>query len=139
MRQDILQSVWGNDMKKKMVYLMITTVALFGSFEVGRQTQMNTTGEKVVEIMPEKVDLSNKDQFDYIDTFLGSIVDWNTDGKEMAIMTKDGYELYAQKQDDVYQESIKQYMALDDVVTWNVNGDTLTVSTMDGNNYTFDK
>lgn len=126
-------------MKKKMVYLMITTVALFGSFEVGRQTQMNTTGEKVVETMPSNVDLADDTQYRYIDKFIGSITDWNTDGKEMAIMTSDGYELYAQKQDDVYKESIKQYIALDDVVTWNVNGDTLTVSTMDGNNYTFDK
>lgn len=126
-------------MKKKMVYLMIITVALFGSFEVGRQTQMNTTGEKVVETMPSNVDLADDTQYRYIDKFIGSITDWNTDGKEMAIMTSDGYELYAQKQDDVYKESIKQYIALDDVVTWNVNGDTLTVSTMDGNNYTFDK
>ena len=126
-------------MKKKVVYLMITTVTLFGSFEIGRQTQMNTTGEKVVETMPNGVDLADDTQYSYIDKFIGSITDWNTDGKEMAIMTSDGYELYAQKQDDVYRESIKQYMALDDVTTWEVNGDTLTVTTTDGNNYTFNK
>ena len=126
-------------MKKKMVYLMITSVALFGSFEIGRQTQMNTTGEKVVETMPNGVDLADDTQYSYIDKFIGSIVDWNTDGKEMAIMTKDGYELYAYKQDDVYRESIKQYIALNDVATWNIDGDTLTVSTVDGNSYTFDK
>ena len=126
-------------MKKKVVYLMITTVTLFGSFEIGRQTQMNTTGEKVVETMPNGVDLADDTQYSYIDKFIGSITDWNTDGKEMAIMTSDGYELYAQKQDDVYRESIKQYMALDDVTTWEVNGDTLTVTTTDDNNYTFNK
>lgn len=138
-KQDILQSVGGNDMKKKVVCLMITVIALVGSFEIGRQTQMNTTGEKVVETMPNGVDLADDTQYSYIDKFIGSITDWNTDGKELAIMTSAGYELYAQKQDDVYRESIKQYIALDDVVTWNVNGDTLTVSTSDGNNYTFDK
>ena len=126
-------------MKKKVVYLMITAVALFSSFEIGRQTQMNTTGEKVVETMPNGVDLADDTQYSYIDKFIGSITDWNTDGKEMAKMTSDGYELYAQKQDNVYRESIKQYMALDDVVTWNVDGNTLTISTVDGNNYTFDK
>lgn len=126
-------------MKKKMVYLMITSVAVIGSFEIGRQIQMNTTGEKVVETMPNGVDLADDTQYSYIDKFIGSITDWNTDGKELAIMTSDGYELYAQKQDNVYQESIKQYIALDDVSTWNANGDTLTISTVDGNSYTFDK
>ena len=118
---------------------MITSVALFGSFEIGRQTQMNTTGEKVVKTMPNGVDLADDTQYSYIDKFIGSITDWNTDGKELAIMTSDGYELYAYKQDDVYRESIKQYIALNDVATWNIDGDTLTVSTVDGNSYTFDK
>lgn len=118
---------------------MVTAIALVGSFESGRQTQMNTTGEKVVETMPNGVDLADDTQYSYIDKFIGSITDWNTDGKELAIMTSDGYELYAQKQDNVYRESIKQYMALDDVSTWEVNGDTLTVTTTDGNSYTFDK
>lgn len=86
-------------MKKKMVYLIITSVALFGSFEIGRQTQMNTTGEKVVKTMPNGVDLADDTQYSYIDKFIGSITDWNTDGKELAIMTSDGYELYAYKQD----------------------------------------
>lgn len=126
-------------MKKKVVCLMVTAIALVGSFESGRQTQMNTTGEKVVETMPNGVDLADDTQYSYIDKFIGSITDWNTDGKELAIMTSDGYELYAQKQDNVYRESIKQYMALDDVSTWEVNGDTLTVTTTDGNSYTFDK
>lgn len=125
-------------MKKKMIYLMITAVALFSSFEIGRQTQMNTTGEKVVETMPNSVDLADDTQYNYIDKFIGSIVDWNTDGKELAIMTSNGYELYAQKQDNVYSESIKQYIALNDVVTWNVDGNILTITT-DRNNYIFDK
>lgn len=126
-------------MKKKVVCLMITAIALVGSFEIGRQTQMNTTGEKVVETMPNDVDLADDTQYSYIDKFIGSITDWNTNGKELAIMTSDGYELYAQKQDDVYRESIKQYMALDDVVRWEVNGDTLAIITIDGNSYTFNK
>lgn len=125
-------------MKKKMVYLMITAVALFGSFEIGRQTQINTTGENVVETMPNGVDLADDTQYNYIDKFIGSITDWNTDGKELAIMTSDGYELYAQKQDNVYSESIKQYIGLNDIVAWNVDGNTLTITT-NGNNYIFDK
>lgn len=54
--------------------------------------------------MPEKVDLSNKDQFNYICDFMAKISDWNCGGgtnDELAVSTKDGYELYAQKQENV--------------------------------------
>ena len=89
--------------------------------------------------MPEKVDLSNKDQFDYIDTFLGSVIDWNTDGKEMAIMTSDGYELYAYKQASIYKPDIKQYIGMNELSSWSIDGNTLTITTSDGNDYIFNK
>ena len=89
--------------------------------------------------MPEKVDLSNPKQFNYIDAFLGSVVDWNMDGKEMAIMTSDGYELYLNKQETIYQPDIKQYIGMNEFSSWNVNGNTLTITTSGGNDYTFNK
>lgn len=78
-------------MKKKILYILTTAVLIYTAFYIGRNTapHTTTTTTKVIHTMPKKVDLSNKDQFNYIDTFLGSIVDWNTDGKEMAVMTSD--------------------------------------------------
>ena len=96
-------------MKKKILYILTTAVLICTAFYIGRNTAPHTTTTKTIHTMPEKIDLSNKDQFDYIDTFLGSIVDWNTDGKEMAVMTSDGYELYLNKQETIYQPDIKQY------------------------------
>lgn len=106
-------------MKKKILYILTTAVITLTAFYIGRNTAPHTTTTKVIHTMPEKVDLSNKDQFDYIDTFLGSIVDWNTDGKEMAAMTSDGYELYLNKQETIYQPDIKQYIGMNEFSSWN--------------------
>lgn len=124
-------------MKKKIIYILTTAVITLTAFYIGRNTAEPTT--KVIHTMPEKVDLSNPKQFNYIDTFLGSIVDWNTDGKEMAIMTSDGYELYLNKQESIYQPDIKQYIGMKEFSSWNVDGNVLTITTLDGNNYTFNK
>lgn len=126
-------------MKKKILYILTTAVITLTAFYIGRNTAPHTTTTKVIHTMPEKVDLSNKDQFDYIDTFLGSIVDWNTDGKEMAAMTSDGYELYLNKQETIYQPDIKQYIGMNEFSSWNNDGNILTITTSDGNDYAFDK
>lgn len=128
-------------MKKKILYILTTAVLICTAFYIGRNTapHTTTTKAKVIHTMPEKVDLSDSKQFDYIDTFLGSITDWNTDGKEMAIMTKDGYELYLNKQASIYQPDLKQYIGMKEFASWNVDGNILTITTSDGNTYTFNK
>lgn len=124
-------------MKRKITYILTTAVITLTAFFIGRNTAEQTT--KVIHTMPGKVDLSNSKQFDYIDNFLGSVVDWNTDGKEMAIMTSDGYELYLNKQASIYQPNIKQYIGMNELSSWNVDGSTLEIITSDGNTYTFNK
>lgn len=124
-------------MKRKITYILTTVVITLTAFYIGRNTAEPTT--KIIHTMPEKVDLSNSKQFNYIDTFLGSIVDWNTDGKEMAVMTSDGYELYLNKQASIYQPDLKQYIGMKEFASWNVDGNILTITTSDGNTYTFDK
>lgn len=126
-------------MKRKILYILTTAVITLTAFYIGRNTTPHTTTAKVIRTMPEKVDLSNSKQFNYIDAFLGSIVDWNTDGKEMAIMTKDGYELYLNKQASIYQPDLKQYIGMKEFASWNIDGNILTITTSDGNTYTFDK
>lgn len=128
-------------MKKKILYILTTAVLICTAFYIGRNTapHTTTTKAKVIHTMPEKVDLSDSKQFDYIDTFLGSITDWNTDGKEMAIVTKDGYELYLNKQASIYQPDLKQYIGMKEFASWNVDGNILTITTSDGNTYTFNK
>lgn len=129
-------------MKKKILYILTTAVLICTAFLVGRNTtptKTTTAKAKVIHTMPKKVDLSDDAQFDYIDTFLGSITDWNTDGKEMAIMTKDGYELYLNKQASIYQPDLKQYIGMKEFASWTIDGNILTITTSDGNTYTFNK
>ena len=126
-------------MKKKITYILTTAILICTALYIGRNTAPTHTTTKTIHTIPEKVDLSDKDQFNYIDTFLGSIIDWNTDGKEMAIMTSDGYELYLNKQETIYQPDIKQYIGLNEFSSWNVDGNALTITTTDGNSYTFNK
>ena len=128
-------------MKTKIFYILTTAVITLTAFYIGRNTapHTTTTTTKVIHTMPEKVNLSDDAQFNYIDTFLGSITDWNTDGKEMAIMTKDGYELYLNKQASIYQPDLKQYIGMKEFASWTIDGNILTITTSDGNTYTFNK
>ena len=129
-------------MKKKILYILTTAVLICTAFLVGRNTAPTKTTMKTITAMPEKVDLSNKDQFNYICDFMAEISDWNCGGginDELAVSTKDGYELYAQKQENVYSPDIKQYIGLNELSSWNVDGSTLEIITSDGNTYTFDK
>lgn len=129
-------------MKHKITYILTTAVLICTAFYIGRNTAPTHTTTKVVHTMPEKVDLSNKDQFNYICSFMSQVIDWNCSGgvdDELAVSTKDGYELYAQKQENVYIPKFKQYIGLNEFSSWNIDGNILTISTTDGNSYTFDK
>lgn len=129
-------------MKKKIAYILTTTVLISTAFIAGRNTAPTKTVTKTVTAMPEKVDLSDKTQFNYICSFMAQITDWNCGGgvnDELAVSTKDGYELYAQKQESVYNPNIKQYIGFNELSSWNVDENTLTLTTSDGNTYTFDK
>ena len=131
-------------MKKKITYILTMAVITLTAFYIGRNTapHTTTTKAKVIHTMPEKVDLSNKDQFNYICDFMAKISDWNCGGgtnDELAVSTKDGYELYAQKQENVYSPDLKQYIGMKEFASWNVDGNILTITTSDGNTYTFNK
>mgnify|MGYP001070752523 CR=1 FL=1 len=80
-------------MKRKILYTAAIVIIATASFIIGRNT-VNQSG---------KLNLDNNADFEMACDFMGQIVDWNTDGKELAIMTKDGYELYAYKSENVYQ------------------------------------
>lgn len=129
-------------MKKKIAYILTTAVLICTAFYIGRNTAPTHTTIKTVTTMPGKVDLTDKNQFNYICDFMAQISDWNCGGgvnDELAVSTADGYELYAQKQESVYNPNIKQYIGFNELSSWNVDGNTLTLTTLDGNNYTFNK
>lgn len=88
--------------RKNLLYmlgllLMMAVIWTSGIF-IGRMTAPEkTTTENY------RLNLDTETGWNLANDFVGQIVDWNTDGEELAIMTADGYELYAYKTEDIYQ------------------------------------
>lgn len=88
--------------RKNLLYmlgllLMMAVIWTSGIF-IGRMTAPEKT---TTENYSLNLDTETGQQL--ANDFAGQIVDWNTDGEELAIMTADGYELYAYKTEDIYQ------------------------------------
>lgn len=97
-------------MKKKIAYGIVTVALVVSAFLIGK-TQANWS------VNYNKSDLT--------------VVDWNTDGSELAMSLSDGTELYAYKSETVYSPERKNYVAFDEID--HVDGDEII--TKDGNVY----
>ena len=90
-----------NEKKKNIIHtigLLLALSAIWTSaFFIGRMTapEKTTTENSSLNLNTETVQ-------QFANDFAGQILDWNTDGEELAIMTADGYELYAYKTKDIY-------------------------------------
>lgn len=100
-------------MKKKIGYIVTLATVAIGCFFVGRVTvhYENATGQKTTAqaIQAEiktTLDLNNSTDFELACDFVGKIVDWNTNGEELSLMTSDGYELYAYKSQSIYRNRL---------------------------------
>lgn len=83
-----------------MLGLLIMMVAIWGSgIFIGRMTVPEKTMTENYSL-----NLDTETGWNLANDFAGQIVDWNTDGEELAIMTADGYELYAYKTEDIYNQ-----------------------------------
>lgn len=67
-----------------------------------------------------------------------NIVDWNTDGKELALSMSDGSKVYAYRSSDEYGKK-RAYIPCKDVISWEVTETGLYITTADGNGYYFEK
>lgn len=56
-----------------------------------------------IEVPKSTLNLNDPNDINMVCDIFGKIVDWNTDGQELAVMTADGYEFYAYKSADIYQ------------------------------------
>ena len=112
-------------MKKKIAYLTITAVIGMTAFFVGKNFTETTQQPESIQTAPELIEMTveygglfleytdGKNFFTHwiptedleraglIDT--AHIVDWNTDGAELSVMTENDCEWYAYKSADVYQ------------------------------------
>ena len=127
-------------MFKKLVITLLTATTIFSGISAYNTTK--TAAEPVkaesrqnaTEITSEtqKLDYSQEQDYSYADAFVCDIVDWNTNGEELSLMTSDGYEFYSYKSADEYNFN-KAYVALDDIVDNTEN--KIQIFTKDGNVY----
>ena len=117
-------------MKKKIAYLTLTAVVGVTAFFVGKNfttttTEPETVQPETIQTAPELIEMTVEsgglfleytDGENFYSYWIPSedlekaglinpadIVDWNTDGEELAVMTKNDYEWYAYQSENVYQ------------------------------------
>ena len=130
-------------MFKKLTVTLLTLTTIFSGISAYNTTK--TAAEPVkaesrqnsaTEITSEtqKLDYSQEHDYSYADSFVCDIVDWNTNGEELSLMTSDGYEFYSYKSADEYNFN-KAYVALDDITDVEKTEDKILIYTKDGTIY----
>lgn len=108
-------------MFKKLTVILLTLTTIFSGISAYKTTK--TAAEPVkaesrqnsaTETNNRKLDYSAEQDYSYADSFISDVVDWNTNGEELALMTSDGYEFYAYKSANEYEfnkrDPIKLYI-----------------------------
>lgn len=119
-------------MFKKLVITLLTATTIFSGIAA-----INTTVSRqnsATETHNGKLDYSAEQDYSYADSFVVDIVDWNTNGTELSLMTSDGYEFYAYKSADEYDFN-KAYVALDDITDVKKAEGKILIYTKDGTIY----
>ena len=128
-------------MFKKLTVTLLTLTTIFSGISAYNTTKTAAEAESrqnATEITTEthngKLDYSAEQDYSYADAFVGDIVDWNTNGEELSLMTSDGYEFYSYKSADEYDFN-KAYVALDDITDVEKTEDKILIYTKDGTIY----
>lgn len=126
-------------MFKKLTVTLLTLTTIFSGISA-----YNTTRSAAEPVKAEsrqnsasetrKLDYSQEQDYSYTDAFVADIVDWNTNGEELALMTSDGYEFYAYKSANEYEFN-KAYVGLGDIVDVEKAEGKIRIYTKDGNVY----
>lgn len=98
-----------------------------------------TESSLILHINGQKLDIPKEKLEDYFLIDLDEIVDWNTDGTELAISLKNGNELYATQTENIYATKFKRYVGFDEIQGIAETETTYEITTKDGNTYTVNK
>lgn len=130
-------------MFKKLTVTLLTLTTIFSGISAYNTTKTAAEPAKAesrqnsaTEITSEtqKLDYSQEQDYSYADAFVCDVVDWNTNGEELSLMTSDGYEFYSYKSADEYDFN-KAYVALNDIVDVENTENKIQIFTKDGNVY----
>lgn len=128
-------------MFKKLTVTLLTLTTIFSGISAYNTTRTAAEPVKAVsrqnsatETNNRKLDYSAEQDYSYADSFISDIVDWNTNGEELSLMTSDGYEFYSYKSADEYDFN-KAYVALDDITDVEKAEGKIRIYTKDGSVY----
>lgn len=125
-------------MFKKLTATLLTLTTIFSGIAAINTTvsRQNSATEITTETETNnrKLDYSAEQDYSYADSFIADVVDWNTNGTELALMTSDGYEFYAYKSANEYAFN-KAYVALDDITDVEKEEGKIRIYTKDGSVY----
>lgn len=128
-------------MFKKLTVILLTLTTIFSGISAYKTTKTAAEPVKAVsrqnsatETRNGKLDYSAEQDYSYADSFVVDIVDWNTNGTELSLMTSDGYEFYAYKSADEYDFN-KAYVGLDDITDVEKAEGKIRIYTKSGNVY----
>lgn len=120
-------------MFKKLVITLLTATTIFSGIAAINTTVSRHNATKITS-KTQKLDYSQEQDYSYADSFIADVVDWNTDGEELSLMTSDGYEFYAYKSADEYDFN-KAYVGLDDITDVEKAEGKIRIYTKSGNVY----
>lgn len=125
-------------MFKKLAITLLTATTIFSGIAAINTTvsRQNSATEITTETETNnrKLDYSAEQDYSYADSFIADVVDWNTNGEELSLMTSDGYEFYAYKSADEYDFN-KAYVGLDDITDVEKAEGKIRIYTKSGNVY----
>lgn len=126
-------------MFKKSVIALLTATTIFSGISAYNSTRSAAEPVKAESRQnsaseTRKLDYSQEHDYSYADSFISDVVDWNTNGEELALMTSDGYEFYAYKSANEYEFN-KAYVGLDDIVDVEKTEGKIRIYTKDGTIY----
>lgn len=121
-------------MFKKLVITLLTATTIFSGIAAINTTVSRQNSATEITSETQKLDYSQEQDYSYADSFIADVVDWNTNGEELALMTSDGYEFYAYKSANEYEFN-KAYVALDDIVDVEKTEGKIRIYTKDGTLY----
>lgn len=126
-------------MFKKSVIALLTATTIFSGISAYNSTRSAAEPVKAESRQnyaseTRKLDYSQEQDYSYADSFVVDIVDWNTNGTELSLMTSDGYEFYAYKSADEYDFN-KAYVGLDDITDVEKAEGKIRIYTKSGNVY----
>lgn len=121
-------------MFKKLVITLLTATTIFSGIAAINTTVSRQNSATEITSETQKLDYSQEQDYSYADAFVCDIVDWNTNGEELSLMTSDGYEFYAYKSADEY-DFHKAYVGLDDITDVEKAEGKIRIYTKDGTIY----